>query len=92
VLLQALEVSGVQRAAAEQVATGIYEAIHNNDAARADLERVAEGLFAAVRADLRETEQRLHHKIGAMVTGFVVATVVALTVLFGALHYWPPHP
>ena len=35
--------------------------------------------------------QRLEHKIDTMVNRLVAAIVIALTVLFGALHYWPPH-
>ena len=35
--------------------------------------------------------QRLEHKIDTMVNRVVASIVIALTVLFGALHYWPPH-
>ncbi len=43
-----------------------------------------------MRATLRETERLLDHK--TMLTGLLGAIVVALTLLFGALHLWPPHP
>ena len=66
--------------AAERIATGIYDAIHDN---------------VATKADLRETEQRLRfeqveRRIDTMVNRLVAAMVIALGVLFAALHYWPP--
>lgn len=39
---------------------------------------------AALRADLRDVEQRLKIRLGSLI-------VVVVTVLFAALHYWPPH-
>jgi len=39
-LTRVLESSGIQSAAAERIATEIYDAIHNNVATKADLDRV----------------------------------------------------
>jgi hypothetical protein len=93
-----------------------YDAIHQNVATKADLERIDPGL----RAELRALEQRLEarfealeqrlelrlEKLGRDINGrfsamgreidrvvmrVVAAVVIALTLLFGALHYWPPH-
>ena len=33
----------------------------------------------------------LEHKIDTMVNRLVAAMVVALGVVFAALHFWPPH-
>ena len=82
-LARALEEGGASRDAAEHIATEIYDAIHAN---------------VATKTDLREMEQRLElrfkgleQQIDRIVVRLVAAVVVALTVLFGALHYWPPH-
>jgi hypothetical protein len=81
---RALEASGMESSAAERIATEIYDAIHDNVATKADI--------AVVRTDLQALEQRLVHGIDTMVNRLVAAIVVALTVLFGVLHLWPPHP
>jgi len=44
-----------------------------------------------VRADLAAVKTDLEHKIDTMVNRLVAAIIVALGVLFAALHYWPPH-
>jgi hypothetical protein len=82
-LTNALEAAKIERSAAERIATEILDAIHNN---------------VATKTDLRELEQRvdLHfeqveRRIDTMTNRLVAAIVVALTVLFGALHLWPPH-
>ena len=82
-LTRALEASGMESTAAERIATEIYDAIHNN---------------VATKTDLREFEQRVElrfeqveRRIDTMTNRLVAAIVVALTVLFGALHWWPPH-
>jgi hypothetical protein len=65
-LIRALEKSGMRPEAAEEVGTEIYDAIHDNVATRADLQRVEAGLRAdlerveaALRADLRRVEAEL---------------------------------
>lgn len=87
-LTRALESSGMQSAAAEHIATEIYDAIHNNVATKQDLQQ----LETALRADVEAMEQRLERKIDTMVNRLVAAMVVTLGLLFGALHLWPPHP
>jgi 2-phosphoglycerate kinase len=70
-LTRALEGSGMQSAAAERIATEIYDAIHDN---------------VATKADLRELELRLETKFGEVKTEllrwmfaqtFVILAVVA---------------
>jgi len=82
-LTRALESSGMQSAAAERIATEIYDAIHDN---------------VATKTDLREMEQRLslrfeqvERRIDGMVTRLGAVVVVVAGLLFAALHYWPPH-
>lgn len=82
-LAHALEEGGIARAAAERISTEIFDAIHDNVATKADV--------AAVRADLRELEQRLDRRIDQMVMRLGAVVVVVAGVLFTALHYWPPH-
>ncbi|MGC2523555.1 MAG: hypothetical protein WA417_13115 [Stellaceae bacterium] len=53
-------------------------------------ERIATEIYDAIhdnvatKTDLRDLEQRLKIGLGSVL-------VVALGVLFAALHYWPPH-
>ena len=99
-LTRALEASGMESTAAERIATEIYDALHNNVATKADIERVEIGLKAdivGVRTDSRELEQRLElrfvaleRRIDQMVIRIGELAVVLLTLLFGALHLWPP--
>jgi hypothetical protein len=93
-LTRALEDSGMQSQAAERIATEIYNAIHDNVATKADLERLEAVLkadLALLKVDLAKVGSDLDHKINTMVNRIVAAIVVAMTLLFGALHYWPPH-
>jgi cytochrome c556 len=100
-LTRAFEGAGMPSAAAERIASEIYDAIHDNVATKQDLERIEASLRADIarveatlRADLagvRAELQGVDHKIDTMVNRIVAAMVVALTILFAALHYWPPH-
>ena len=53
-----------------------YDAIHDNVATKADA--------AAVRAELREMEQRLKIWLGS-------AIAAAAGAVIAVLHFWPPH-
>jgi hypothetical protein len=77
-LTRAFEGAGLKSDDAERIATEIYDAIHDNVATKVDLDHAV----ATLRAELREMELRIDT--------IVAAVVIALTVLFGALHYWPP--
>jgi hypothetical protein len=79
-LTRALEGSGMQSEAAERIATEIYNAISDNVATKQDLD----ALGAALRADMREMEQRIIIRLGGLV-------VVVAGALLGVLHFWPPH-
>jgi hypothetical protein len=97
-LTRALESSGMQSAAAERIATEIYDAIHDNVATKQDLERIE----AALKADLFRLEAALkgeialvHVDLGRDIDRMVVRlgalVVIVAGLLFGAMHYWPPH-
>jgi ABC-type nickel/cobalt efflux system permease component RcnA len=81
-LTRALEGSGMQSDAAERIATEIYDAIHDNVATKTDLRELEQ------RLDLRF--EKLERRIDNMVVRLGAVAVVLLTLLFGALHLWPP--
>jgi len=100
-LTRAFEGAGLKSDDAERIATEIYNAIHDNVATKADLD----GVKIELKADLRELELRLDVRFAQIDTRFEAVAkqidrvvvrlgalvVVVVTVLFAALHYWPPH-
>jgi hypothetical protein len=58
-----------------------YDAIHDNVATKADLDR----LGSVLRSELAIALRDLKISIGSLILG-------AGGALFAALHYWPPHP
>jgi hypothetical protein len=81
-LARALEKGGIVRDAAEQIATEIFDAIHENVATKSDLQATETTLraeLAALRSDLVLIEHRLLTRLGSMV-------VVATGILIG-IHY-----
>jgi hypothetical protein len=82
-LTRALEGSGMESAAAERIASEIYDAIHNNVATKADIAAVR-GDIALPRGEMREVEQRIIIRLGGL-------AVILFGALFGALHAWPRH-
>ncbi|MGH7059526.1 MAG: hypothetical protein ACREFH_03995 [Stellaceae bacterium] len=103
---RALESSGLQSAAAERVATEIYEAIHDNVAIKADLRELEQRLdlrFEQLerridgverQADLRAEglEGRIDGVEHRLIARLGGLIVAIAGLLFAALHYWPPHP
>jgi hypothetical protein len=88
-LTRALESSGMQTAVAERTATEIYYAIDDNVATKTDLRDLDQRLelrFAAL--DVRF--EKLERQMDRMVARVGAFAVVLLTLLFGALHLWPP--
>lgn len=68
-LANAIEDAGIERSKAERVASVIFDAIHDNVATKADLERL---------------EHRLTMR-------GIAGLIAAGSILFAALHMWPPH-
>jgi hypothetical protein len=93
-LTNALADADIDRQKAEKIATEIFDAIHDNVATKQDLQRVEAALktdIAAVRADMRELELRLGARIDRVVVRLGTLIVAITGLLFGVLHYWPPH-
>ena len=79
-LAKAFRDAGIEQDKAETISQTIFDAIRDNVATKSDLKILEQSL----RADLKASEQSL--KIW---TGGVAAA--AVSALFAALHYWPPH-
>jgi hypothetical protein len=96
-LTRAFEGAGIQSDAAERLATEIYDAIHDNVATKADLRDLEQRLglrfeqvntrFEQVNTRFEQIERKIDHVVVRL--GAIVVAVVGI--LFGALHYWPPH-
>jgi hypothetical protein len=86
-LTNALADADIDRQKAERIATEIFDAIHDNVATKQDLQRVEAALktdIAAVRSNIELVKHQLITRLGGLM-------VVLATLLFAALHYWPPH-
>ncbi len=75
-LTNALADGNIERKAAERIATVIFDAIHDNVATKQDLQ--------LVKTELEAKIDRVVVRLGTLV-------VAVATVLFAALHFWPPH-
>jgi hypothetical protein len=75
-LTNALIDANIDRQKAERIATEIYDAIHDN---------------VATKQDLQLLKAELEAKIDRVVLGLGSLIVIIAGLLFGALHYWPPH-
>jgi hypothetical protein len=75
--------AGIESQAAERIATEIYDAIYGNVATKADLRELELRLGARF--------EQLERRIDGMVVRLGALVVIVVTVLFGTLHYWPPH-
>jgi hypothetical protein len=81
-LAHAIEDAGIERAKVERVASAIFDAIRDNVATKTDIAAVKADI-AAVSAKADLIEHRLLTRLGGLM-------VVVGSVLFAALHYWPP--
>lgn len=91
------ETAGLDRARAERLSSAIFEAIGAGVATKADLgeaqldlkARVGE-VAATTKQEITRLEARIdlvEHRLLTRLGGLIV---VGLTLLFAALHYWPP--
>jgi hypothetical protein len=90
-LARALEEGGASRDAAEHIATEIYDAIHDNVATKSDVDLATTTLrteITAVRADLRQMEQRLEHQITRMTIRLGVFVVAVAGLASTIVHFW----
>jgi hypothetical protein len=77
----------VQSAVAERIAIEIYDAIHNNVAAKADLRELEQRLglrFEQTERRIDGAEDRLITRLGGLI-------IAVAGLLFAAIHLWPPH-
>jgi hypothetical protein len=103
-LARALEQGGIPRDAAEHIATELLDAIHDNLADKADLQRVAGALRAdlqavnsTLRADLRAVEAGLKAEVPLrlselehrMTLCFGSVIVVLTGIILAAIRYLP---
>ena len=79
-LTNALADANIDRQKAERIATEIFDAIHDNVATKQDLQ--------LIKAELEAKIDLVRHQLITRLGGLVVAVA---TLLFAALHYWPPH-
>jgi hypothetical protein len=79
-LSNAIEDAGIERAKAERLASVIVDVIHDNVATRADL--------SAVRSELKLEIAKLQQ---SLTRRGIAGLIIGGSVLFGALHLWPPH-
>jgi hypothetical protein len=86
-LAKAFRDAGIEQDKAETISQTIFDAIRDNVATKSDVE--------LVRRDLTIVEQKLRGEIQSLKIwggGIAVAAVGAtVSILFAALHYWPPH-
>lgn len=79
-LTNALADANIDRQKAERIATEIFDAIHDNVATKQDLQ--------LIKGELEAKIDLVRHQLITRLGGLVVAVA---TLLFAALHYWPPH-
>ena len=100
-LTRAFEDGGINREAAERIATEIFETVRENVATKADLrelEQRIELLEQRFERRFEQLEQRfelrfeqLERRIDRMVVRLGALVVVVVGLLFAALQRWPPH-
>jgi hypothetical protein len=97
-LADVIEDGGIERAKAVKIATAIFDAIHDNVATKADLDRLATALKnteTALKTDINRVEFNLKAEItrqrDVMALRGIAVLATGLGALFAALHYWPPH-
>jgi len=81
-LANALADAKIERSAAERIATEIFDAIHDNVATKADVQRL--------EAAMRELELRLEARIDRVVVRLGSLIVILTGVVLAAIRYLPP--
>ena len=81
-LANALADAKIERSAAERIATEIFDAIHDNVATKADVQRL--------EAATRELELRLEARIDRVVVRLGSLIVILTGVVLAAIRYLPP--
>jgi len=98
-LTNALADANIDRQKAERIATEIFDAIHENVATKADIDRLGTRIdqvesslktdMAAVRAEMRELELRLEVRIDRIVVRLGSVMVILVGIILAAIRYLP---
>ena len=98
-LTNALADANIDRQKAERIATEIFDAIHENVATKADIDRLGTRIdqvesslktdMVAVRAEMRELELRLEVRIDRIVVRLGSVMVVLVGIILAAIRYLP---
>jgi hypothetical protein len=86
-LAHVIEDAGIPREKAEAVATAIARFVEGSAATKADVDRVE----AALKADIARLDARVEQIGSRTFNRLGTLVVVVATLLFAALHLWPPH-
>lgn len=92
-LAHVIEDAGIERTGAERIASAIFDAISDNVATKQDIAAVRAdiaALEAVTKQEITRLDARIdlvEHRLLTRLGGLIV---VGLTLLFAALHYWPP--
>jgi hypothetical protein len=84
-LTNALADANIDRQKAERMATEIFDAIHDNVAAKQDLQHVE----AALKSDMCELELRLNARIDRVVPRLGSLFVILTGIVLAAIQYLP---
>lgn len=87
-LSHAIEDAGIPREQAENIATAIARFVEGSAATKTDVDHTEAALkadIARLDAKVEQIGSRTFNRLGALVA-------IVATLLFAALHVWPPHP
>jgi len=93
-LAKAFRDAGLEQDKAEAIAQTIFDAIRDNVATKSDLgvaEQTLRGEIQLARSEIQLGEQRLRSEIQSLKIWAGGIAAAAVSALFAAPHYWPPH-
>jgi hypothetical protein len=91
-LTNALADANIDRQKAKRIATEIFDAIHDNVATKADVDRLGTHIGQVengLRAEMRELELRLEARIDRIVVRLGSLMVILAGVILAAIRYLP---
>ena len=91
-LTNALADANIDRQKAERIATEIFDAIHENVATKADIDRLGtriDQVESGLKAEMRELELRLEVRIDRIVVRLGSVMVILVGIILAAIRYLP---
>jgi hypothetical protein len=91
-LTNALADANIDRPKAERIATEIFDAIHENVATKADIDRLGariDQVESGLKAEIRELELRLEGRIDRVVMRLGSGMVILAGIILAAVRYLP---